>query len=114
MVVERRQFERSDLKYFARVYHRRLGRLIGYLVNITPSGVMVVSDKPIDPGAIVELQIELPSHDDSALQLYLDAECVWSRTDPDSDYFELGFKICDVQHDQIELIQQIIIRYGNR
>jgi hypothetical protein len=112
VVIERRQYERSDLKYFGRVYNRKLGRLIGYLVNITPTGVMVVSERPIDPGAVVGLRIEFPESKGSTLQLDLDAKCVWSRMDNDSVFFELGFKLGDIQDAQAESIKQIVRCYG--
>lgn len=112
MVVERRQYERNDLKYFARVYNRKLGRLIGYLVNITPIGMMVVSEKPIDPGAMVGLQIEFPESIDCASQLDLEAKCVWSKLDHESTFFELGFKLHELHGDQAECIEQIVKRYG--
>jgi hypothetical protein len=112
VVIERRQLERNDLRYFARVYNRKLGRLIGYLVNITPIGAMVVSEKPIDPGAMVGLRIEFPEKKESISYLDLDAKCVWSRVDNDSTFFELGFKLRDIQDDQAESIEQIVKHYG--
>jgi hypothetical protein len=112
VVIERRQYERSDLKYFARVYNRKLGRLIGYLVNITPVGVMIVSEKPIDPGAEVGLQIEFSDDRESTMHLNLDAKCVWSRLDNDSVFFELGFKLSDIKGNEAESIAKIVRRYG--
>jgi hypothetical protein len=112
MGIERRQYERNDLKYFARVYNRKLGRLIGYLVNITPIGVMVVSEKPIDPGAMVGLHIEFPESREVITQLDIDAKCVWSRMDHDSTFFELGFKLRELQDEQVESIEQIVKHYG--
>lgn len=112
MVFERRQYKRSDLKYFAHVYNRKLNRLIGYLVNITPNGMMVVTDKPIDPDAIVELYVEFTESKVSPLRIDLNARCVWSKVDPDSGYCELGFRLCDIQDDQAKSIEQIIKRFG--
>jgi PilZ domain len=110
--MERRQYERNDLRFFARVYNRKLGRLIGYLVNITPMGVMVVSEKPIDPGASVGLRIELPESIADTPHLDLDAKCVWSRMDSESTFFELGFKLREIRDDQAHSIEQIVNRYG--
>lgn len=112
MVVERRQYERNDLKYFARVYNRKLERLIGYLVNITPKGLMIVSEKPIDQGAIVGLRIALPESINDVAHLDLDAQCVWSKLDDESKFYKLGFKLRDIQSDQKESIDHIVRQYG--
>jgi hypothetical protein len=112
MEKERRQYARNELKYFARVYNRKIGRLIGYLVNINPIGVMVISEKPIDPGASVGLHIDFSESLDCAPNLDLDAKCVWSRPDKESEFFELGFKLPDLREEQVRCIEQIVKRYG--
>lgn len=109
---ERRQYKRNNLKYFARVYNRKLERLFGYLVNITHKGMMIVSEKPIDPGAIVALRIELPDSVNSVIYLDIDAQCVWKNLDDESKFYELGFKLRELHSEQKESIDHVISHYG--
>lgn len=111
-MVERRQYKRNNLKFFARVYNRKLERLFGYLVNITPKGMMIVSEKPIDPGASVALRIEFPESANTVTHLDVDAQCIWSKLDDETMFYELGFKLRELHSDQKESIDHVISHYG--
>ncbi len=46
---ERRKIKRRHLLYFGRVYDETARKLLGYLVDITESGFMLLSEEPILP-----------------------------------------------------------------
>lgn len=73
---------------------------------------MIVSEKPIEPGAVVDLRIELPESIDSSSHLDVNAVCVWSRMDDESSFYEVGFKLQNLEEAQQESIDYVVSQYG--
>ncbi|MCH8198761.1 MAG: hypothetical protein IIA54_01670, partial [Chloroflexi bacterium] len=47
---DRRNLERQDLVYYLRAFDRSNEQLLGYVANISTGGVMLIGEKPIEPG----------------------------------------------------------------
>ena len=78
---ERRKYSRSELLYYSRVYDRDSGDMIGHLGNITPYGLMIVSDGPLKIVSTYELRVEMPEELGDKTYLYLNAESLWCIPD---------------------------------
>jgi len=109
MVTKRKK--RRKLIFNLTVLHRNSGQLLGYLLDITQEGFMIISENPLELNKIYQIKIllgkEIDGHD------YLDcaAKSLWSKKDVNKSYYDTGFKIVDSSID-FKLYQQIILELG--
>ena len=114
MADERRKFKRRYLMYYSRIFDRKNGSVIGYLVDLTPEGAMIISEEPIHPGEVFRLRMDLPEDIASKASLDFQAKSVWCKPDIDPHFFGTGFQIMDLQGEDIQLIERMIQEYGFR
>jgi len=58
-MAERRKTKRRYLLYYGRVYDETAQKQLGYLVDITERGFMLLSDEQIPAGQTLHLKLEL-------------------------------------------------------
>jgi hypothetical protein len=113
-MAERRKYNRKDLIFYSRVSDGKTGRALGNLLNITPDGAMVLSEKPIETDWSVELHIELPEKLANKPELVLAARSLWCQPDINPEFYDAGFQFQDVTPEDIQIIQRLIEEYGFR
>ena len=111
---ERRKTKRRHLLYFGRVYEENLQRLLGYLVDITGSGFMLLSEDQYPVGVSRRLKLEVTEDIGKGPYILLTAKSIWSERDIDPTRFDTGFEIEDIKPADKELISAIIEKYGFR
>lgn len=111
---DRRKFKRRFIMYYTRVFDRSTGAVLGYLVDLSAVGAMVVSEEPLTPDTEYRLRMDLPEEFSSRACLDFDATCVWSRPDTDPRFYDSGFHLANVSEGDIALIERMIQEYGFR
>ena len=112
---ERRKFKRRFIMYYTRIFDRGTGAIIGYLIDLSPDGAMLVSEAPFVGHKLYHLRMDVPEEFDAKACLDFEATCVWCRTDTtDPRFYESGFHLHDVPAEDIALIERIIQEYGFR
>jgi hypothetical protein len=114
MGAERRRFKRRYLMYYSRVYNRQTGDVIGYMVDLTPEGAMIISEEPIEVGKDFRLRIDMPEEISQKASLDFEAKSVWCKPDIDPHFFGTGFYINNLPEQDINLIERMIQEYGFR
>lgn len=112
---ERRKQERKNLVAYTQVFDLYGGNLLGYLGDLTVSGAMIISEKPIAPQTEITLAVELPELPDiRAVRMSLAARVAWCQQDLSPQYFNIGFEFKEVAAEQKGLIESIIRNYEFR
>lgn len=111
---ERRKTKRRYLLYYVRVYNADSRQLIGNLVDITPIGVMIISDDPIPEQTCLRLRIELSGDISEKQFMDISVRSIWSHPDIDPTLYNIGFSIQDVSVEDAQIIRKIIEKYGFR
>lgn len=112
---ERRKQERKNLVAYTQVFDLYGGNLIGYLGDLTVSGAMIISEKPIKPETEITLAIEIPELPGiKAIRMSLVSRVVWCQQDLSPQYFNIGFEFKEVPADRRKLIESIIKNYEFR
>jgi Tfp pilus assembly protein PilZ len=112
---ERRKQERKNLVAYTQVFDLYGGNLLGYLGDLTASGAMIISEKPMKPDTEITLAIELPELPDiQATRMSLTARVAWCQQDLSPQYFNIGFEFKQVEPKQKALIETIIKNYEFR
>jgi hypothetical protein len=111
---EKRRTTRRYLLYYMRVYNAASREQIGNLVDITPRGIMVVSEHPVPEGQVSRLRMELTPEVADKPFMEFSALSRWSKPDINPNMFNTGFEILDLQPDDAKIILRIVDEFGFR
>ncbi|HEY8938538.1 MAG TPA: PilZ domain-containing protein [Cellvibrio sp.] len=75
--------------FYAKVSNPRNGALIGYVGDVSESGLKIVSDAPFVQDE--HLQMHMQMREEKAARFDLDARCKWATCNTETGYFEAGF-----------------------
>ena len=109
---DRRKNKRRYLMYYSRVYEAE--NLIGHLVDITPQGAMLISEKMIETDRIFKLRMELSADVTDRPFMEFIAKSLWCRPDIDPNFYNTGFELLGISQSEIEIIERIVEAYGFR
>lgn len=104
---ERRRIKRTHIMCYSRVFDRRTGDLVGFLNDITPQGMNILSDLSLRPEGTYRLRIDLPEYIFGRAYLELEANCRWSRQDVDPNFYIAGFQLAGVSPAEAQIIEQL-------
>ncbi len=112
---ERRKQERKTLVAYTQVFDLYGGILLGYLGDLTMSGAMIISERPMQPETETTISIALPELPDiKTVRMNLLARVAWCERDISPEFFNVGFEFKEVEPDQKKLIEAIIANYEFR
>ena len=111
---EKRKTQRRYLLYYMRVYDVTTRRQIGNLVDITPRGIMVVSEHPIPEGQTTRLRMELTNEVADKPFMEFFAHSKWCEPDINPNMYNTGFEILDLAPEDAKIILRIIQEFGFR
>lgn len=111
---ERRKFRRRDLLFYSRVYDAQRGTMVGNLLNITPQGAMVLTDKPLEEKTDLFLWIELPEGLADKSRFEVRAVSLWCKPDINPEFYDVGFEFTEIKPEDVLIIQRLIEQYGFR
>lgn len=111
---ERRRTKRKYLLYYGRVYDETEQKQLGYLVDITEEGFMLLSDNPIPVGAEHRIKLEVTTDIAPSPFIRFKAKSVWSEPDIDPKRYNNGFVITELDPADKGVIDMIIKEYGFR
>jgi hypothetical protein len=109
---EKRKIKRHHLIYYLRVFNRNTDKLLGHLVNITPQGIMLVSEEPIAVDTAFQLRMKLPGALQEFEYLDFNARSVWNGQDSDTNFYDTGLLLLDIPPEKITIIEELIDRFG--
>ena len=112
---EKRKNKRRHLLYYARIFNVQTRERLGNLVDTTPEGVMLVSEKTHPTDKPFRLSIELSDNiGDIKPFLELSAKSIWCRPDVDPHFHTNSLELLDLTLHDREIIRRIIDTYGFR
>lgn len=114
MVEDRRQLKRRHLIFYLRVFDIKTNKLLGHLVDITPQGVMLISEKTIPLNTDFELKMALPSKSGQMHAFNFKARSLWCDKDINPDFYDTGFQLTDIDHEDRKIIEDLIEDFGFR
>mgnify|MGYP000013131981 CR=1 FL=1 len=110
--VEQRSLNRHHLIYYLRVFDGLSSRVVGHIVDISPQGIMLITDEPIPVQEEYRLRMRFPGTGTSQEELIFDAVCRWCRQDENPEFYIAGFHIQDLPADAANFIQGLIAEFG--
>jgi hypothetical protein len=111
---DRRSFPRKYLMFYSRVFNQKTGELVGHIVDITPTGALLISETPLEVGQNYTLKMELPDELSLKQWLTFEARSVWCNHDVIAVFFDIGFQLLNVPQSDIDLIERLVDSFGFR
>jgi hypothetical protein len=109
---DKRRLKRRHLIYYLRVFDQKSGQLIGHLVDITPEGLMLVSESPIENNKIFNLRMVLPAEILMKENILFEAISIWCKKDINPDFYATGFRTILANQADMDLVERLINRFG--
>ena len=111
-----RQADRWYLVYYLRVFDGMDRNILGYLVDISEKGLMLICENPLEVYGDYRLRMRLPNQMKDRDEIFFSATCRWCKKDVNPDFYLVGFEM----HDLVPKIREIIVnlirefRYGDK
>jgi hypothetical protein len=109
---DRRTIKRRHLIFYLRVWRSDAEQLLGHVVDITPEGMMLISEAPIPVGEAYNLEIRAPDTEGAIHPLQFKAICRWSDNDINPAFYDSGFEFLDKTPKDIGTIIKLVDDYG--
>jgi hypothetical protein len=109
---DRRRMKRRHLFYYLQVFERASELMLGYMMNVTPDGFMLLSDKPLEVGRTWALRLNLPVEIMGKRQMEVEGKSAWCRPDANPDFYNIGFQILHPSWDEMMVIEQLVDDFG--
>lgn len=113
-MAEKRKDKRRNIIYYLRVFDRNTDQLVGQLVDITTSGMKLVSETPIESDAVFQLRMVLPEEIGQKKEIGFDVKSMWCKRDVNPNFFSIGFEFEDISTEDIKIIQNLIYEFSFR
>jgi hypothetical protein len=111
---DKRKLKRRHLIYYLRVFDRNNDNLIGHLADIYSEGIMLVSERSVEPNTVFQLKMNLPKEILGREQMNFDAESLWFRKDINPNFYLIGFRFLKVTRNHFALIEELLDDFGFR
>ena len=105
---DQRKEARTHLIYYLRVFEPGTNALFGHVVDISPNGMLITSDKPMNKDSQYVLEIEDASSLDDTSTVDVQVECRWCQGDGSNELYDAGFRLINPSnrvHDMVEAYQ---------
>ena len=105
---EKRKLPRKWAPDKVTVYDRTTGTAVGQVVNMTTSGVLLLSDGPIHAERVFQLRISLPESIGDGDALEFGAESLWESPAMDENNYWTGLQIIDISESARRVLERLI------
>lgn len=108
MHYDQRQAPRKRLQNFLQIYDAETQELLGRLVDISATGLMLISSEPVPVGRQLRLRVHLPQKVGGRQDIELEAISMWSRSTSHTEHHGTGFHFTKMDRDDQTLLEQIL------
>lgn len=112
LVSQRRNLERRHLIFYLKVQDVKEDKLLGFLVDMSPGGFMLMSDEPLPEGKQFQVRFLLPDHGQYGIPFEVGATCMWCRQGPNLNIFDSGFRMDEPAEKVRESLKLVLEELG--
>ena len=106
----RRKEERIEINQSILIEDIISGTPFGSLVNISTSGIMIMTGRALETHAIFQLALKLPTPVNNSKQIVIGADCLWSRQEAGQHW--AGLQIIDASEEAIAQIKILMQNFS--
>lgn len=98
----------AKISQYMRVFNEDTNEFLGYLMDISPGGAMLLSKCSIEIDRRLTLRVELPAEISAGDELVLSCESIWCETDINPQYFRVGFVFTEISPQITNIINGLV------
>jgi PilZ domain len=110
--IDQRQAARRHLIFYLRIFDGASSRVLGHLMDISPSGLMLLGDEPVAVNEEYRLRMLLPKEVPVGDEIFIGAVSRWCKQDGNPDYYVTGFQIQDMDAETRKSMGHLIEEFG--
>ena len=95
-----------------KVIDPKTGALIGYVGDVSETGLKLMSDKAFAAGDQLPLRLRMRINENETLQFDLEVTCRWSGSNAKTGYFEAGFILEQPSAEFTLMVEKMRIQRG--
>jgi hypothetical protein len=95
------------IRLFFNVYSRVSGLTIGHVVDISSTGMLIITREKIEKGTTLNLRVELPDNVSGMESMSISARCVRQQESESGEYYYGGFDFIDMKPKYVEALRMI-------
>jgi len=114
-----REHQRVYLTFYLRIFEE--DKFIGFLIDISKDGLMVMSETPLEENREYNLRMKLPPTFEwkgkkvEDREIHFKGDCRWSKHDEvDKEFYTSGFAFRELSEDDNEIIHKVIREFKIR
>lgn len=108
MAPDNRKSPRIEIDQPIKVVDITQNSVLGNLVNLSNSGLMVLTSHEIPISHVFQLEMHLSFSDNSEKQIKFGAESLWSQETSTPEHNWVGFHIIDISPDDLDVLNRMI------
>lgn len=107
-----RQYQRITFRSLFRIkiYEQKTGELVGYVIDVSDSGLRMRSDIAIPPGETRNYRIKTRKNENENIEINIHVNCIWSQENFSTGHIESGFTLLAPNDDYKNLVEQFVSR----
>jgi PilZ domain len=112
---ERRRSKRRNLAFYMLVLDANTRGKIGHLVDITPEGLLMDSEKALPLQKDFRLLLDIPPDVDNKPHISFTARSIWCR--PDAivpSLFDIGFSVVGISTEDATILKRLSEKYSEK
>lgn len=112
---DRRRLPRKYLIIYSRVFERTLGKLLGYLADLSQDGAMIITEEALKEGSVLSLRFDLPDPKMfEAHMLNVNARVARCHPDISPAFFNIGLEFQGLNEKDKEILGKMMDMYEFR
>jgi hypothetical protein len=109
---EKRKHKRVNLFYYLEIIDNKTDKCLGHLVDITPEGLMMISQEEMEADSEFHLRMLLPETAYDKKSISFKAKSRWVKKDVNPMFFASGYQIVDIGSVESETITSLIDNFA--
>lgn len=109
-MLNQRSIQRHQLPYYLSVFNRLTDKPLGFIGNLSETGLMLISRYPMMTGVRFDMRLKIPAQHGELRCVDIGATCLWSREDVTPGSFDSGFVLLSPP-DDIRVMIDALQRY---
>ena len=112
-ILDTNNIRKEDLipQSFFMVYDRTKGGIVGYLIDISLGGLLLIAYEPFEHNAIYSFRMDFSPVLGHEHQIEFDVRCAWAINNKEIACNITGFEFTHISKGDLEMINSVINRY---
>ncbi|HPO60856.1 MAG TPA: PilZ domain-containing protein [Exilispira sp.] len=106
-MMDRRKFTRRHLIFYLRIFDEN-NILLGYLLDISEGGILMMSESEIPEGRKLKLSIKLPKEINEGDTLHFTGLVKRVNKDINENFYDIGIEILEKDKNYAEILHKLV------